>query len=241
MPSIMRSPDGDTTGGAPPAAAPPAAAPPAAPPAGSPAPPAAGNEPAAPSHRDWNAMRADMRAIADELKGARAQAGKEPPKLEPAPSSGNAAVDAALAGIESRFAEADFRDALADAEIKGPHRDALKLMWQGSGRPTQDIAAWIGRHRAMLGAAGPANVQPVPIAVVPPKAPSDTGQPVSATASDGKPTGHPLQWPVDLISKMTPEAYRAAIRDYESHGAGSTAKTYFAARRAAAEERRIKK
>ena len=234
---IMRSPDGDPAGGAPAGGAPPGSAPPAAPPAA--APPAAGNEPANPSHRDWNGLNVTMRAVVDGLKvqgeALAKLAGAPAAKPEPA-TTGNAAVDTAVAEVAGLRAYLTLTTALLDAEIKGAQREALTLMWQGAGRPVDGIADWVTKHRAMLGPVSAIASPPAP--VIPPIAPSDAGAPVSTHVGDGRPTGHPLSWPLDMVGKMKPGEYRAAIQEFEKGAGGSPAMEFFDKRAAAAEERR---
>mgnify|MGYP001570694529 FL=1 len=237
MASILLAPDGDPAGGSPPSSTPPAS-PPAA------APPAAGGEPANPSHKDWNALAANLRAMADGVKAQTEMLGKltsspaAPPKPEPAPT-GNAAADAALAKVSNMEAHLALREALADAEVKGAQREALTLMWQGAGRPAEGLAEWVAKHRAMLGGNNPASPPLSAPPVVPPIAPSDTGPPVSTHSVDGKPQGHPLTWPMELVGKMKPEEYRAAIREFEDRsGRSSSVKKFFDARQQAQDARR---
>ena len=214
MTESPQSPDG--AGGAPPAAPPP--------------------EPAAPSHRDWNGMATSIRELVSSNKELLAAV-----KLAPGPAPGkeqekSAPLPVGTPANDPRVAEVDIKLALMDAEIKGPQRDALVLMWNGAGRPTENLSEWVTKHRALLGAA-PAVVPPV-VPPVPPRAPSDTGPPVSVLTADGKPQGHPLSWPIELVTKMKPEEYRTAIKEFEDKGGSSSVNKYFDERRRAAEERR---
>lgn len=214
-----------------------------APPAGQPA-AGTGSETAAPSHKDWNGLVSTFREFTTTIKAQQDTLAKLIPAAEPAkkepPPTGNASVDSMVAELKGRTAELDFRSALADAEVKGSQREALMLMWQGAGRPTEGLSEWVTKHRGLLG--GPASngaAPPVPpVQVTPPKAPSDTGAPVTVQSNDGRPQGHPLSWPLEIVAKMKPEEYRGAIKEFEDKGGGSSVMKYFDERRRAAEERR---
>ena len=106
--------------------------------------------------------------------------------------------------------------------------------------PAPDLAAQLAAATAELAGykAGLAAGRAAGYTPVPPIAPSDAGAPISMYDGDGRPTGHPLSWPLEYCQRMGPGKYREAVDEFERTAGGSTSLKFFERRAAAGEERR---
>lgn len=194
-----------------------------APPAGNPpadaGKPAAGVEPAAPSHRDWNALASNIRELTSSFKQVAESLGKgavtasaPAPKDEPKPanapasSSGNNEAMARVAELERNLAlrDAFLEHGITDPEIRGLISDAAKA--NGS----TDVGSFVAKYAAKL----------KPPAAAPAAAPAATPAPAVSSGTAGTGIGGAparVQQPNNVLaidpaawSAMSPEEKRAA-------------------------------
>jgi hypothetical protein len=162
-------------------------------------------------------LRKETRETRDILKQVLAKIDKPAsagavPEAKPPASN----ADAALAKVDDRLADMDFREAAVDLGIPAERRDLLKLAWNGAGRPKEDIRGWIKTMGAAFGQVAP---QTAPAGIpVPPAAGSNTGAPLPLVNSPGQPEGDPMRWGPEVIAKMKPEEVRSAITDFQNRG-----------------------
>lgn len=131
-------------------------------------------------------------------------------------------------------------DVLKYVSAKYPSTSLGQATWLAENVPSVGDAGsrqtWVdAAMQAFSGGAGPSRTASPH---TPPRAPSDTGPPVSVHSSDGRPQGHPMSWPIELVTKMKPEEYRNAIRDFEEGASTNRVARVFRERIAAAEARK---
>ena len=175
-----------------------------------------GDEPAQPSHRDWNRLAQGMRETNDAVKAALAalQAGSVPQKQKGTETVPN--ESAALAEISKMRSELAFRDALDAAGVSDTkQRTVLQKMWKADA--PADVETWMPEAVDLAGFKKAATVPvttPVTTPVTIPTAASNTGAPVSSPSTDLP--ANPLEWPPAVVEKMITEDFRKALEKHRA-------------------------
>lgn len=172
-----------------------------------------GDEPAAPSHRDWNALTQNVRdfkklaqQILDSQKPVEPKA--EKPKVE--------ATDDKYAALQAQFNEmkrtAELKESYADLGIKpGPTRELLELAVKAAN--PENVREFVEKYAATLVAQPAPTAQAAPIK---PKVTTDTGAP----AVDPKNTiPDDLRYmPIEVWKGMSPEERRKRYEKFSGQG-----------------------
>jgi hypothetical protein len=190
---------------------------------------------AQPSHRDWNEMAKNQRALLETVEKLTAalHPRQEPPKTEAKPTVDVATLAAELAEMKTELA---FKEALIAAGVVGEHSEDLKLMWVGAGKPKENLADWIKGKASRFQSASTAAIPTPPVA--PARAPSNTGAPAAAPGAPGTPDGDPMTWPPEVIDRYSPAELRKAIADFRDKARGGGALANFREMRRQLEDRK---
>lgn len=174
-----------------------------------------GDEPAAPSHRDWNAMTQNLREVKKQLAEVLAQKPPEPKAEKPKAET----TDEKYAALESQLKEmkrtAELKESYADLGIKpGPGRELIEMAVKAAN--PENVREFVEKYAATL-VAQPAATAPA--APQKPKVTTDTGAP----AVDPKNTiPDDLRYmPVEVWKGMTPEERRKRWEKFSGQGAHS--------------------
>lgn len=193
-------PDGGNGNGTPPPAAPPA--------------PTA-SAPFIPTKEEWVESRKEMRQIR-ELLMKQTGAPAVTNNVTAAPAAPASTSPDLVAQVEDIKMDLAIERALRAAKVADNDPLAETLADLVKAKKPPDVAAFITQRAAALRPAGAA----VPAPVVPPAAPSNTGAPASAPSAATTLPDDPRRWPPEVVEKLSPQEFRAALDKYTSAKSG---------------------
>lgn len=192
------------------------------PPAPPPAPVGTPPETAAPSHQDWNAMAKTQRDLFGRIDGLAKVVEQlatvaKTPSAPPEAQTLTQRVESLMARLDAQdFASALEKSFVAAKIPEGPIRDLIAQA--AKGQKPDELRAFVAQY-ATVGGPPPAapttpGAPPRPAVVVP------VPPPAPGPGSTGGLPENPLQWPPEIVEKMSVADYRKALAEHDAKRGG---------------------